>query len=625
MTVGETAAEFGGRLPGYDSINPDVPVGGLTVAQYLEISEQAGDRDNMPPEMLYECAWLDLETTLARMREPAPGITRAAQQKIINRQAEGVRTSFRSIARDNQLPAALRARAGMSLAGIDTYLAMERGGVGYDGKITAGFATGVQRAAAPLLECGEAITPDDDRLARTMALAGTMSEFFAEQSWTTPAAPRQPWDINCTSRISGNTVHISMTEPADERILFIPPHSLDTPLHNSELILDSGLLLMAAYTQHQPRRRGSPHAGMAIDYALLGISERVRLKIKGRQEKQTAAAAEAQSDGQEQSSEPRTEIAWYLGQSACNFVTPDYAELQRQTVGLEKERLTPQEMHVLGWMQLDHAIGAAYRAWEELAQKDTASAEKQSGHEFRASQYMEQARTRFQTARSTMLSAAQEMRNNDPVNYADAVLGAAAIPLYQELYTDPDQQQLPSAIDGYLRQVAALYTDIRNALQRFRNDPELMDALEDAATRTCLCLLVTDATEETSRHLVLTKTPRRGNVENLDAIAVPLNYINGKYETQNAVVIRFTDGSEIAPGFRFLDIGYRLLEINGKSMPLLAELAAAVRGGRKRSSASSKGGRKKSKAPKQRSPQIDELSTKISDGIIDAAEADPPA
>lgn len=622
MIIGETKPEFDDRLPGYNSISPDVPVGGLTVAQYREINEQAGDRNSMPPEMLYECAWLDLETTLAMMRESAPDITKAAQQKIINRQAEGVRVSFRSIARNSQLTAALRARAGMSLAGIDTYLAMGRGSVGYDSKITAGFATGVQRAATPLFESDEAVTLDDDRLARIMALAGIMAEFFAEQSWTTPAAPRQPWDINCTSRFSGNTVRISMTELTDEPVLFIPSSLLDTPLW------DSGLLMMATYAQHQPRRRGSPHAGTPVDYALLGVSEHIRLKIKGHQEKQTAAAAEAQSDDQEQSSEPRTEIAWYLGQSACDFVTPDYAGLQRQTVRLEKDhqagRLSPQEMHVLGWMQLDHAIGTASKAWEELMKKDTAPAEKQSGYEFRASQYIMQAKTRFQAALNTMLAAAQEMRNDDPANYADAVLGAAAIPLYQELYTDPDQQQLPSAINRYLRQVAALYTDIRNALQRFRNDPELMDALEDAATRTCLCLLVTGAAEETSRHLVLTKTPRRGNVENLDAIAVPLNYINGKYETQNAVGIRFTDGSKIMPGFRFLDIGYKLLEINGKPMPLLAELAAAVRGGQKRSSASSKGGHKKSKVPKQRSPQIDELSTKISDGIIDAAEADPP-
>jgi hypothetical protein len=627
-------------LAAYRAIDTNLPVGSLSVAEYTQLREDAGDPELLGPGARYDRAWAGLEATLAMRRGDINPATEAPYTpKERNIASDAVRAEFRALARDESAPPLIRAQAIAAGAGVATYqeITQEKARPGAVGKNHVIYLRGIQAAGRLLLEQPE-VTEAEAHFMNALTTMAIMTEYGLELSWYLPASPRQPWQVNGYLRDRGAMARVVIQdEPPEDNV-----HNVVTIQRNAlgdELWQEDESFVqfetLRNYTRTQPgvgARRGKPTIASVLfngiaDRHVHYLSEQAPHSIDATNAALGAIAARAELAGTpEPEAELHTELRWYAAQSAYDLrdIVPstfsiNLANLQAAHAAGE---LSPGEQRGLGWMQLDHAqilVMQSRQATKDAEQARTTAArgsrfdapaheERASAEEAKAAAYMEQAKARFDEARETILAVTKDPDMQKSPELYGILLDAEAMPVYKALFTGAGAEELTKIVAGYTRRIAALYMNMRDAARRFKNDEASQLAVETAVLRANLCLLLSASSEEAEGHLVLPTSLRQGGARGeMDAVAYMIDYMEGGYDAETPVTIQVEVGSDLVVERRHVQVGIDLLMLKDDSFAMMSKLAAVLR-------------KKGSKKPEARSPEIDAVTTRIADAVADASE-----
>ncbi len=646
MTIGE-GHPAGDVLTRYRQFDPGVAVGemplGDCLQMQLDLQQVCADPAELTPRDRHTYGWLALETSLALAASNDPATGKPFTPKEVREASDHSRGVFRSIIRDENATPAERAYARIAHASVAAYHETRtRGGVRVESKTYTPYTNALHTAAKEMLEVEN---PDSQELEliNSLAVTAVMAEHTVKTAYFLPASPRQPWHINGINRRGGRRYAIFVDDDAVSGMINISP----SLLAHERLEGDSpALAVLAAYSGLRPgfgavtSKRPSPQ-----QKALEEICDRI-LPLLGEQsralaEVATAAGSTVVAAAAEKPSVTRPEIAWYKAQSPGdlrNIVETTFLiNLRNLEQAATDGELSAPELHALSWMRIDY--GRILAASAEGKQSEADAARTQAG---RVSQYdsprhlaaaeaAEQERDRlFEASRGQFDSALESL--NDVLtaigynperrltlqNSGDAceiLLDIAAIPVYKALFAPVEGEQADSAVNSYLRQVTHLAPTVRDAMQRTQGKQE--DQYESALTsavRASLILLLTGASDESARHLVLPTGIRGGGAGaargEAHAVVFPLDMTSDSgYDTAHPATVNFVSGNQLTHERQHIMIGMRHLYPGGPAkfiIPTLTQLARVVR--------SYKLGTKR----QSHGAVTDGLALRISDAVADA-------
>jgi hypothetical protein len=589
-------------LPGYHAIDINTPIGALPYTQCQELREQCGDVATLPPGVQNEYAWVGLEAALAMVHETNPQTGKPFTPKEINIATEQAKTEFRGVFTNTNAPMSIRAGAGLALASAGMY---QESAQGTRAKIVSKnhlpYLRGIQKVARELLAHPDPSAKEAAIMNAAVSLA-MLTEYALEQGWFLPASPRQSWQINGINRRGGQTARIVVADEAPaEGIIAIHRDALGDELWDRDETWRP-FTTLAHYANYDAGfATRSPQKARLEILIFKEVSDR-HFYYLNEQSPAAAQATKATLGNVALAEEPerRSEVGWFVAQSAFDLrdivQTSFTINLRNMEIAQASGELSGAEQHVLGWMQLDYARMLTVQA--EAAEEQ-------------ARQNMSDAWEHFSGAHSTLSAAAKAMPPEQAGEMYEILLDAEAAPVYRELFTGADPEQMAAATDAYLRRLAALQPRMRLSEQQLKRDPNQLDILRSAALRTIFCLLLSGSTDEAARHLALTHSVRAGGSRGeMDAVVFPIDYANGGYETGSPVTVQIQPGKEVTVSARHITIGMDLLAPPGQPLlGMLTKLAAVVR-------ATKPGSRKKD----TRGANIDALTLRLGDAIADAAE-----
>lgn len=627
---GENVPSSADTIPQYRSIDPSIPIGGIPLAQCLEL-RQTYDETNLAAGARYDYAWVGLETVLAMPKAPNPQTGKLFKPQEVDGVARQTRGHFKALAGDETAPPGLRARALVALESLALYRETAR--IRRDAapsKYHLPYLIGLQTAAKNLLAEAEH-PPEDISFLHALTAMALFAECTYNNAWFLPAAPRQPWQITGIRKARSAIVRLVIGNEAPAGVLAIPT----TALGDEEWGEASGpFATLTAYTTVRAgffKHRNTQNAGAMrafdtiSDVLLASLNEKPAAA-------ETAAAVGAVAvapDTPETTAYDniRPEAAWYRVQPADVRDMPESTLLihaRNLEMAQRADNLLPGEQHLLGWMQLDHGRLIMIRAGQKAAEavqarlqatrvsqleaprhRDAAEAAAAAADNLRAS-----ASTRFDDALASFSAAAKALALERPGEACQVLLDIEAVPVYKMLITGADPNDLEKVIAAYNRRLAALYLKFRDTdRQLSRHVSDQIDDLHAAVLRTTFCLLLTASSDEAARHLALPASLRGGSSRGeLDIIVFPIDFTNDAYDTTSPVGVQINVNHKgIVVGKNHVAMSAELLTKKGQMLGLLSKLAAAQRNTKLKA-------RKKDTLDEA----IDALALRVADAIADA-------
>jgi hypothetical protein len=638
-------------LAQYRQLDPTLAVGGIPIAQCLELAGAIGDPGELPPDARYDWAWLALETSLAMAGSIDPSSGTNFLPKQVREATERARLGFRSVVRDPEASLATSIRAQIALAGVPIHHeALIRSRATLVSPHFGPYATTLYGAAQSLAKLPEAL-PEEAELADIVTAMGIVTEIAAEHAYFLLASPRQSWHINGISRHGGSGSRIAINRELTPDLTIIRPEVLTTPQLQA-----SGELFptLAAFARQKigfgarwntTLAPGSkPHSQKkpsAVELELLEVGDQIMAALNEQQDKGVATivaagalalAAPEAGEAPVVDTDRRPEISWYHSQPAGdaqglprkNFLT----HLEGLTVAAESGELNPRELRTLAWMQVDNGhvlsrlaateASAATRERSQIVRASPTRGEehrREAGrHEARHMELLAEANAQFDAAGESLRVA---LTHTNPEHAADIIairLDAEAIPVYKALFAASATGELQRTVDSYLNNIANLAPQLRDAIKRIRRNEEQLDSILATSARAALVLLLTGATDETARHLVVPTSPRAGGRRGkADMLVFPIDYsiddAGHGYDTTNAITLNLvSNGNDIEFAGPHIDLGKRkLAKANSAIVPLMLRLASVVR--------TFKGGRNKRQSHGE---AMNTLALELSDAVADA-------
>ncbi|HSX29314.1 MAG TPA: hypothetical protein VLE73_02010 [Candidatus Saccharimonadales bacterium] len=637
-------------LAQYRQLDPMLVLGGIPIAQCLQLTEAVPD--DIPPEARYDSAWLALETSLAMSGSNDPSSGRKFAPKQIQGAIERARIGFRSVARDPEATLVTGLRAQIALAGVPVHHeTLSRSKVALVSPHFNSYASSLYKAAQSLVALPE-FSPEETELANIVTALGIGTEVAREQAYFLLASPRQPWHINGISRQGGTGSRIIVGREPSPDLTVIPPGILTTPR-----LQESGepFPTLAAFARQKvgfgTRWNGVLVPGLkhlsqrkpsAAEVELLQVGDQMIAALNEQHDKGVpvviAAGAlvlkSSETDEIPVTSDGRPETAWYQSQAASdvhamprkNFL----AHLETLTNAAKNGELNPRELQSLAWMQIDNgralarlAAAEAKAATRERAQIIQANPERgqqhrrdAERHETRHRELLEELDAQFDAATESLQTALARTRPEHAGDALEIRLDAEAIPVYKALFTETSPEALQNTVDTYLQRVASLAPHLRDAIKKVRRNNEQLDSILANSARAALILILTGASDEGVRHVMLPTGPRAGGrYGKADMLIFPIddftNYAASSYDTANPLTLNLIPGNdEVTFTDRHINLGkYKLAKTNSGVTPLMLRLASVVR--------TFKGGRNKRQSHGE---AMNTLALELSDAVADATE-----
>jgi hypothetical protein len=641
----------GDALAQYRQLDPVLAVGSIPIAQCLKLAETCGDPGELPPNARYDWAWLALETSLAMTGSTDPSSGTNFLPKQVREATERARLGFRSVVRDPDASLVTGLRAQIALASVPLHHeALIRSRATLASPHFKPYATTLYGAAGSLARLSEAL-PEEAELAGIVTAIGVGTEIATEHAYFLLAPPRQPWHINGISRRGGSGSRIVVGGELASDLTVIRPEVLTTPQLQAS---DEQFPTLAAFARQKigfgTRWNGTLMPGLkpvsqkrpsAVELELLKVGEQMIAALNEQKNKGVAiiisagalALAAPEAGEAPADTDHRSEISWYHSQPADdaqalprkNFLT----HLEGLTNAAESGELNPRELRSLAWMQVDNG-----RALAKLAAAEASAAARERSqivraspargvehrraaerHEARHAELLAETNAQFDAAGESLQTA---LARTNPEHAGDAFeirLDAEAIPVYKALFAASAPEKLQGTVDAYLNRIANLAPQLRDAVKQVRRNNEQLDSVMATSARAALVLLLTGATDETARHLVMPTSPRAGGRRGkADMLVFPIDYSTDDadhgYDTTNSITLNLvSNGDDVKFAGQHIDLGKRkLAKANSAIIPLMLRLASVVR--------TFKGGRNKRQSHGE---TMNTLALELSDAIADAA------
>jgi hypothetical protein len=279
--------------------------------------------------------------------------------------------------------------------------------------------------------------------------------------------------------------------------------------------------------------------------------------------------------------------------------------------------LNPGQLHALGWMQLDLARlraskkPAIYRRIDSLREQAKTADRKLRGPMISAANSLAIEATEteglFDKSAATMAQALEL-----PAAASDRLeiqIDSGAIPVYKAHYMGREPAVINKALGSYLRGLAALLPQFKDAERRAAQNPDEWTRIRVAAIRATIVMLISGSSDEGARHLALPASIRAGGAHGeIEAVAFPYDFSTDGYDLSAPVSVQCGEGDiQIHPAF--VEIGISLLISAEHGTALLEKLTRAIR--------STQGSYARAR---HRGKQVDKLTLRVSDAIVDASE-----
>jgi len=629
-------------LAAYHAVDDAIPVGRIPLSVCRDIRAAAGDPAELTPNQRYEYAWVGLEETLAMAHEPDPETGKKYTPRKQNMAAAAVRQEFQALFDDASLPLALRTRAGITLAGIGIQQEVNTVKKGdRPSPEWRNYLTGIKRAARQLAEQG-ATNDEEHALIDQITSLAILSEYTQQAARFTLASPRQPWHINGFSRDTMSRVRMVVApEAPDKHTIFIDPKALGDTLWTPDESYEHGSTLREYLTLPAglgaiPISHGSSDtiklfSGLYYDRHQFYLERQAFIKpppfeaALGRLALGGIELLQAENT-QSEAVKEFAEIDWYLEQDSYDTGTIPVKLLATNVEKLERAQargeLQPGQLHTLAWMQTDLASLRMPEVWsmrdraaETLARAETAGPKERramlaavKGLQENADAIEAEAGTLFDRAAANMEIA--QTATVHPADQLEIAIDAGALPVYRTLYMNADPTALAQSARSYLEYLADLEPKLRDANRRMGHDEDEQIAVQAAAVRATIMLLIGDSSDPAARHLVLPPSVRSGGEYGpAEAIVSPYNSVTNSYDFSSWVLLGTNSHDDIVVNSRYVDLSLALLGPQGNSLALLNKLTRAINSTRGRHA-----------RVRKRGHDIDALALRISDAIIDASE-----
>jgi hypothetical protein len=188
-------------------------------------------------------------------------------------------------------------------------------------------------------------------------------------------------------------------------------------------------------------------------------------------------------------------------------------------------------------------------------------------------------------------------------------IDSGAIPVYKAHYMGREPAVINKALGSYLRGLAALLPQFKDAERRAAQNPDEWTRIRVAAIRATIVMLISGSSDEGARHLALPASIRAGGAHGeIEAVAFPYDFSTDGYDLSAPVSVQCGEGDiQIHPAF--VEIGISLLISAEHGTALLEKLTRAIR--------STQGSYARAR---HRGKQVDKLTLRVSDAIVDASE-----
>lgn len=515
-----------------------IGVGELPLVKYREWHEALAEAKDLTPHENMAAGWLELERMVALIRAEDPTI----KNKDIGAAAEASRARFAAVAAAEGTSGSDKAWMKLSSTSVAAYRSWAQGDRKQLGDTAMLRAI---KASGQLFFDPEDTSPDHLGVLHSATAIVLLNEKCGINMWAVPAPMRYPWSVNALPPMSpGNYESLTVgTFPQRDDCIHI-----DTALlgdHTAWPTPFSGATLTVYIEACQPgflsrRSKNSYSKNKLADLrrwqdGIERLGDGVFAAFKSQLKRTTliAGKADTASDDSVESaetesteSEPlRPEATWYIGQPSGGIHEMDEAGFKEQLGNFEAalqqgEAINASERHVLGCMQLEHALLLA-------SQGD-----------------LETALLRFDDAIASFMAVA-EARDESQIgdkwlatfDHEGAVVQKAlfayqAVMKTLEADTSQDESARKKArhnakkerdkiVDTYLRHLAAFAPKLRDS-DKHATTLKQKQLLCNASVTATLALLIANSDEYT-RHLVVPTGLRDGGDGEMGAVAYPID------------------------------------------------------------------------------------------------------
>jgi hypothetical protein len=589
----------------YRQMRAATAVGGVSVATYLEPFRQPVAE--LGPGARYDHAWSGLELVGAMAISVDGDTGEPFQPKTIKTITKQVQSEFRDMHQDNATPPVLRARARLAEVNVVQYHELLAGTYKFPGRHFVPYMAALHKSARELLQLSDP-TDDELHMLRTMSLIAVMSEKWITSAAHLLASPRQPWDVNRYHGGRPTPVPIAIGDMGFAGGVSVPSSALE---------YDEWATPDVSAVEAPLRRYLAHRIGLGTKFsAVMGpFAEHVLRNV-------TPGTQAIEASGQEKLS---LSTRWYVDQSSYDLDAMMPSTLRVHIAQLEgqfaTEGLPPNEQYALAWMHIDYGrmLADQARTARQTAERERRTAQNVSRlvapkheqlaeaaeQEFGAK--MATAAEYFDTAIALFAHNAEQMRAEYPGGYYECALDEAAAPVYKALFTEAPQDELEEAGATYMQRIASLVSDMSAAEKRLeKTDEEEYGTLHAVATRMAVCLLALGVNSEESRQLVLPVSLRKGGSrEEIDAIAYPMDYAHGTYDSASPVYIFLTlRVPQLVQQGREVTVSIDELDPSLRPVALLGDIIAVMSGQEVKDGA-----------------RIADMAQRLSDAIVDADES----